>query len=202
MTRVSLAILVILISIPLAGNAAFIERDWLAAGDKHLTYVTDLNIEILDVTFTSELHHTISDELKNGTFFSGFRFMTSFEMYQIMDGFLGGELDTRNAHADLSGSESAAVVNFLSLIGASYLNANTCEHALGCEYYSSGHALFQGRRHLLGHNMIFHDDDNTATGTQLLVRDVPLPSSLALMFLGLFGVALTHWKRKRMSFQG
>lgn len=190
MIKASLA-LVSLLFISSAANALLIERDWLVAGDNGLTYVSDLNIEILDVSYTNLGHAAVANELKNGSMYAGFRFMNSSEIFSVLDIFLGGQLDSRNAAGDLSLHEADSVSNFLNLIGGSSESFfNTCEFAMGCEIYPNLSALMSGNRHIINSNFIFHNDDNDGVSAQLLVRHVPEPSTLMLLLVGFFGMAV------------
>jgi|GEM_PF-4587475 len=200
MQTISLSlILTLFISLPT--RASLVEHDWLSIGDGHLTYVSELNLEILDATFTSNGHQDAILQLANNTTLSEFRFMTSQELGVIMNSILGGGLSTRNGHGDLSDIESKAASNFLNLVDAGDSDFfNTCDYALGCEIEgisSSTHVLLGGNRHILSSRFIFHNNDIDGVGTQLLVREfqVSEPSSLAL-----FGLTVLMFFRKRYIF--
>jgi hypothetical protein len=180
-----------LLATSIVANAGFIEQDWQTVGDHKLTLVTDLNLEILDVSLTSGGHAAVMDELGDGGLFSGFRFMNRSELFSILNPIFDGELNIRNASGILSTSESASVSEFLALIdGTDYTMFNTCDNPLGCDFYSGGYALINGNRHIIAPNFVYYLDDVDAVGAQFLVRNysVPEPTSLLLLAIGILGL--------------
>ena len=123
--------------------AGFIETDWQTVGDGSLTLVEELDLEILDVSYSTGKHTDVADLLLNDAQYSDFRFMTSNEMKSIM------LLLTDKIYLQTPESaEIAKIENFLTLIDSkdSWF-FTTCDHAKGCTPLSYG--LIDGNRHTI-----------------------------------------------------
>lgn len=182
MTKYLVIVFYFLISIHEAA-AGLVQTDWKVAGDGQLTYVEELNIEILDVTNTHISHVEASNELGIGGAFEGFRFMHSNEMLSIM------EMMVDDIWGTPSLDEQENVKFFLNLIGedeSGSVGLNTCDHAYGCELYDTPTpALVDGHRHILMPHFLIWRNDPFDFNTQMLVRDVHVsePASILLLFL-------------------
>lgn len=195
-----------LVVISVGANAGMVERDWVTAGDRCLTFVSELNIEILDASFTANISHTdAANELSAGGLYAGFRFINGSEIRAIIDSYFGG----MNSQFQLlpSGSEaSTQMFTFLDLIDANTtpygrnLTFSSCEYALGCELG----ILVGGQYHLRDSQRWNFTAESIAmvdqleSSSQLLIRDavtvasVPEPKSLLLFALGLMLVGVRY----------
>lgn len=194
-----------LLAFSIDANAYMIEHDWLANGDKNLTFISELNIEILDVSFTNNTSHAVvAKELGGGGLYSGFRFLNNTEVETIVDIYFGGNKAAKTQSLSLTPGSNAsnAMTKFLNFIGAPgspTLTFNTCEHALGCKYYSPNdpsHSLVDSDRWIFalqGVARIGWDE----SPIQLLVRDVitvPEPASVFLLILGILVIVVLRFR--------
>ena len=191
-------------------NAMMVAHDWQSVGDSQLTFVSELNVEILDVSFTTNItHEQVAAKLINGGEYSGFRFLKSAELGSLIDTYFGSMGSSQMMHVDSGSAASINLTSFLNLIDAPNslygpsVSFNTCEYAAGCgaSRFSSPYeqALIGGERWYFTPEVVALIDQ-VGNSTQLLVRDVmtvavPEPGSLLLLGLGLLLVSGARYKK-------
>jgi hypothetical protein len=104
-------------------------------------------------------------------------------------------VDKRYWWEELNPEQQQKTQAFLTLIGVEeddYLDANTCDHAYGCDLIEPlpYRGLIDGKRHVISSELIYFSTDSMETHTQLLVRTAPIavpePASALLLLAGLF----------------
>ncbi|MEJ2046421.1 MAG: hypothetical protein P8X89_24475 [Reinekea sp.] len=194
MIRTKLLFIIFLLSLSTFSQAHFIERDLYSVGDGLLTYVEDLNIEILDVTqVIGGNHRTVKEEMKNGLY-SGYRFMSNSEMFDI----LSMLVKDPTRPWDFNSQERQNLTDFLRLIDSKGGPFTTCNNPTGCELIgqSDPYVVVNGSHHEIYTGWTLFNADGYDVGQSFLVRDVFVSEPTSLLLILLCPLALII-RRKR-----
>jgi len=184
------------------------ERDWLSVGDGLITYDRSTGLEWLDLSLTNgnSILDTEADSL-----YRDFRWATSAEIEMVFDYVLDGT--GYRTSADLNVVNSANT--FQSLFGinhnshytlgisrGSFLPASTKNYGLGYVYVNNNNVIINDP---LNHCCWLESSSNPTVGSWLVrsapanreqANKVPEPSTIAVLALGMIGLASRKLKKQ------
>ncbi len=183
--------------------ASFIKEDWKDSNDHLLTYDDTTGLSWLNVSATKGLTFVeLQDKLLYNTDFSGFRLASFGEVNNLIDNIFTGPSPSSYANAK----------NYIDVVGyTSYVNNTYRLEALGASTTPSTNEY-----QYLGLTTLFAVEDqfsfladrynevrlnNEAAATQswggyYLVSEVPEPTSVALLCVGLIGLGVLRYRQQ------